>query len=94
MKLMHTKPSSLPYQGLDDQEKELANKALKLLGKGMVKQTIVDRAKGPDAHKGPRLRKLAFKIIRMKYEENCNAKMEQTLRQYGDLQVLCLACSD
>lgn len=76
-------------QGLDDQEKELANKALKLLGKGMVKQTIVDRAKGPDAHKGPRLRKLAFKIIRMKYEENCNAKMEQTLRQYGDLQ----ACS-
>ena len=91
---MHTKPSSLPYQGLDDQEKELANKALKLLGKGMVKQTIVDRAKGPDAHKGPRLRKLAFKIIRMKYEENCNAKMEQTLRQYGDLQVLSLACSD
>jgi len=76
-------------QGMDDQEKELANKALKLLGKGMVKQTIVDRAKGPDAHKGPRLRKLAFKIIRMKYEENVNAKMEQTLRQYADLQ----ACS-
>jgi len=76
-------------QGMDDQEKELANKALKLLGKGMIKQTIVDRAKGPDAHKGPRLRKLAFKIIRMKYEESVNAKMEQTLRQYADLQ----ACS-
>jgi len=73
-------------QGMDDQEKELANKALKLLGKGMIKQTIVDRAKGPDAHKGPRLRKLAFKIIRMKYEESVNAKMEQTLRQYADLQ--------
>ena len=72
---------------MDDQEKELANKALKLLGKGMVKQTIVDRAKGPDAHKGPRLRKLAFKIIRMKYEESVNARMEQTLRQYADLQV-------
>jgi len=76
-------------QGMDDQEKELANKALKLLGKGLVKQTIVDRAKGPDGQKGPRLRKLAFKIIRMKYEESVNAKMEQTLRQYADLQ----ACS-
>jgi len=76
-------------QGMDDQEKELANKALKLLGKGMMKQTIVDRAKGPDAQKGPRLRKLAFKIIRMKYEESVNAKYEQTLRQYADLQ----ACS-
>jgi len=76
-------------QGLDDQEKELANKALKMLGKIGTKQTIVDRAKGPDAQRGPRLRKLAFKIIRMKYEENVNAKMEQALRQYADLQ----ACS-